>query len=209
MATAHTITIVGIGPGNPSYTLPVAVETIKNARILVGGKRALADFAQAGQETFAITGNIASVMDFIRQSLNREDVTVMVSGDPGYYSLLDALRRQFPLEQLREIVGIGSLQFAFSRLARPWHDAALISFHGREPTDEQLQNAKHKVLGVLTDQERNSQTIAKRLLSLGWDESTPMVIAKRLSYEDEQITSTTLREAASNSGVGNCVLIIG
>ncbi|MBQ4151919.1 MAG: precorrin-6y C5,15-methyltransferase (decarboxylating) subunit CbiE, partial [Schwartzia sp.] len=39
----YRIIVAGIGPGNPKYVLPAAAEVIKNADVLVGGSRALAD----------------------------------------------------------------------------------------------------------------------------------------------------------------------
>ena len=62
----------------------------------------------------------------------------MVSGDPGYYSLLDALRRDFPAKQIMVIPGISAMQYAFARLALPWHDAVLASFHGRPPAAQDI-----------------------------------------------------------------------
>ena len=128
-SVTHKIIVAGIGPGNPAYLLPKAQNTIANARILVGGRRALEDFAHPAAKTCAIGADIPGVLAFICTSLAENDVVVMVSGDPGYYSLLDALRRTFPLDQIEVIPGISSLQLAFSRLALPWHNARLLSFH--------------------------------------------------------------------------------
>ena len=142
------IFVVGIGPGHPDYVLPAVRKRIEQAEVLVGGRRALTDFAGPQQQTMVIAGDIASVLDYIRQSVRDKDVVVMVSGDPGYYSLLDALRRAFPVEQLQVIPGISSVQFAFARLALPWHDARLLSMHGRRPPAEELA-ALYEKIGAL------------------------------------------------------------
>ena len=89
----NEIIVAGIGPGHPDYMLPAAARAIREAQVLVGGRRALSQFAREGQRTMAVTGDIAAVMQFIREALATSSVVVMVSGDPGYYSLLDALRR--------------------------------------------------------------------------------------------------------------------
>lgn len=204
----HTITVVGIGPGDPAYLLPQARAAIHDTRVLVGGRRALADLAPAGVRTHAIGADIAEVLTFIRNALRDDDVVVMVSGDPGYYSMLDALRRTFPPEQMAVIPGISSVQFAFARLALPWHDARLLSFHGREPRAEELARTADAVLGMLTDGKHNSQTIAQRLLSSGWRSDDMMYIATRLSYADENIVRTTLGDAARDEGIGHGVIIV-
>ena len=45
-AMKHKIIVAGIGPGNPDYMVPMARQTIASAMALVGGRRALAQFAQ-------------------------------------------------------------------------------------------------------------------------------------------------------------------
>ena len=204
----HKIKVVGIGPGNPDYVLPFGLKTIKAAKYLVGGRRALADFAEDGMETYPITGDIPGVMNFIRARLQLDDVVAIVSGDPGYYSLLDALRREFPEELLEVIPGISSIQFAFSRLALPWHDATLLSMHGRRASDEALSYVEGKLLGMLTDTKYNSRTIAALLIELGWPPETRCAACARLSYEDEKITRMILAEAAGAEAVSNCIMVV-
>ena len=149
----HKIIVAGIGPGNPDFVLPAARKAIDSAKVLVGGKRALADFAGGcfGQETFPVGADIPAVMNFIREKLDSSDVVAMVSGDPGYFSLLDALLREFPKDIIDVLPGISSIQYAFSRLSLPWHEAEFISFHGRRPEDERLAYKKGRLLGFITD----------------------------------------------------------
>ena len=204
----HRIIVAGIGPGDSSYLLPKAQNYIENARILVGGRRALADYSNGRAKECSIGADIPAVLEFIRTSLSEDDVVVMVSGDPGYYSLLDALRRTFPIDRIEVVPGISSLQLAFARLALPWHGARLLSFHGREPLPAELTYAPAAVLGMLTDGKNNSQTIAVRLLECGWHDEDHMYICTRLSYEDERIVTTTLGTAVREPAVGHGVIIV-
>lgn len=205
---AHRIIIAGIGPGHPDYVLPAALKAIREAAFLVGGRRALADFGREEQRQVPITGDIPAVMDALRRRLAEGDAVVMVSGDPGYYSLLDALRREFPLDCLSVIPGISSLQFAFSRLALPWHDADLLSFHGRRPPDEALFYRRGRVIGMLTDTKYHSQTIPELLMGLGWPPETEAAVCARLSYEDEKILRTTLQRAVTEEKETHCVMVV-
>lgn len=207
MDKQNKIIVVGIGPGNPDYIVPKGLKTIQGAKYLVGGKRALADFAQAGQDTCAITADIPGVMAFIRDRLPKADVVAMVSGDPGYYSLLDALRREFAPEQIEVIPGISSMQYAFAKIALPWHDADLVSFHGRVPGAEEIHYKPGKILGTLTDGKYNSHTIAEILCKAGWPQETALYICSRLSYTDEAIYAATLQSAADFPLVTHGILI--
>ena len=204
----HKIIVAGIGPGHHDYVLPAALRAIRGAKVLVGGSRALSDFAVEGQRTMTIRGDIPSVLSFIGDALSESDVVVMVSGDPGYYSLLDALRRTFDENLLAVIPGISSVQFAFARLALPWHDASLLSFHGRRPSDEELSYAPGRVLGMLTDGQNSSRTIPKLLMEKGWPGDTKAAICARLSYGDERVVRTTLAGAVSEKEETHCVLVV-
>lgn len=204
----HKVIVAGIGPGHPDYVLPVALRAIREAKVLVGGNRALSDFAAEGQRTMTIRGDIPAVMAFIHEALSENDVVVMVSGDPGYYSLLDALRREFDEERLSVIPGISSVQFAFARLSLPWHDASLLSFHGRRPSDGELTYAPGRVIGMLTDTKNSSRTITQILMEMGWPGDAKAAICARLSYEDEHVVRTTLAGAALEKEETHCVMVV-
>ena len=207
-AVAHRILIAGIGPGHPDYILPAARQAISSAKVLVGGRRALEGFAHDGQRQIPITKDIASVIGFIREELASEDVVVMVSGDPGYYSMLDALRKEFPRERLQVIPGISSLQMAFAKLALPWHGARLLSFHGRQPEERELFYEKGAVLGMLTDGSFDSHRITVLLMEKGWPKETRLAVCARLSYEDERIVETTLEGALEMEEIKHGILIV-
>lgn len=202
------IIVAGIGPGAREYVVPKALKAIENAKVLVGGSRALADFAREGQKTFAIKADIKAVMNFIGEELKQNDVVVMVSGDPGYYSLLSSLRKNFSIEQIKVIPGLSSMQVAFAKIALPWQEASLLSFHGRVPKDEDLVYVKGRIIGMLTDNKFNSGRIAEYLIERGWDKNARAYICSRLSYPDEKIACLSLEEAQTKEIVSHCVMIV-
>lgn len=202
------IIVAGIGPGAREYVVPKALKAIENAKVLVGGSRALADFAREGQKTFAIKADIKAVMNFIGEELKQNDVVVMVSGDPGYYSLLSSLRKNFSLEQIKVIPGLSSMQVAFAKIALPWQEASLLSFHGRVPKDEDLVYVKGRIIGMLTDNKFNSGRIAEYLIERGWDKNARAYICSRLSYPDEKIACLSLEEAQTKEIASHCVIIV-
>ena len=206
--TEKKIIVAGIGPGDEKFITPAAFEAIRAANFLVGGRRALETFATTNQITFPVTKDLDATINFIREKILIDKVVVMVSGDPGYYSMLDLLRRNFDAAIIEVIPSISALQLAFARLSMSWYDATLLSFHGRRPDDEKLKFEPQKVLGLLTDAEFNSATISKLLLNLGWAGNSTLHIFSRLSYPDEKIISTTLATAVDAEPVKHCVLIV-
>lgn len=204
----HKIIVVGIGPGSPDYLVPIAKQAIDDAKVIVGSKRALDTLATATSIKKVIGGNIAEVLEFIALNLSHDDVVVMVSGDPGYYSLLATLRKTFSMQQLKVIPGISSFQAAFARLALPWQDATLVSMHGREPELNMVQYGEGKILGILTDTYYNPSRIAKLLLALGWPSQSQVFICAQLSYENEEIIQSDLTRACSIDGFSHCVMVV-
>ena len=205
---ANKIIVAGIGPGNEDYITPAALKRIHAAKFLVGGRRALDEFATVNQITCTISRDLDAPISFIRDKLPLGDVVVMVSGDPGYYSLLDLLRKNFPPEEIEVIPSISAMQLAFAKISLPWHDATLLSFHGRQPARDALKFSAGKILGLLTDAEFNSATISKILLECGWDKNSSVTICAKLSYPDEKIFTTTLDAAAQTEPVKHCILIV-
>lgn len=204
----HKIIVVGIGPGSEEYILPIAKNFIINAKVLVGSKRALNTFANATCLRRIITGDIHSTLSFIRENLLHNDIVVMVSGDPGYYSLLSSLRENFKATQLHVIPGISSMQIAFARLAIPWQNATLISLHGRKPCKLDLEYSPEKVLGILTDTVYTSTTISELLLQYNWPSQTKVYICSQLSYENEKIIETTLTSAIKEKVFTHCIMVV-
>ncbi len=200
------IIVVGIGPGDKKYITAAALEKIKAAKFLVGGRRSLAEFSTENQITFPITADLVSAVEFIKTKLEISDVVVMVSGDPGYYSFLPYLKKNIATADFEVIPSISSIQLAFAKLCLSWESATLLSFHGRKPSDIELNFVEGKVLGLLTDAEFNSASVAKILIEHGWRVDTKIAICSRLSYADENIEITTLGEVTK--AVANCVLIV-
>lgn len=204
----NKIIVVGIGPGSPDYLLPAAKQAIESARVVAGSKRALAAFAPDGAEARVIDGDIKSSLAFIKDKAQQESVVVMVSGDPGFYSMLAALKTEFPPERLIVVPGISSVQLAFARIGQVWQDASLISFHGRTASNAEVAYIPGKKLGILTDSKHNPQTIAEILLLHGWPSHTAVWLCSNLSYENERIIETSLGQVGSITGFSHCVMVV-
>lgn len=204
----NKISVVGIGPGSRDYILPIALQTIQKAKFLVGGKRALLEYAQSSQKTCTIAADIPAVIEFIKHNLATNDVVVMVSGDPCFHSMLTCLKKEFVDTPLEVISGIGSLQMAFSKINLPWQNADMFSLHGDDSNLQRLNYKTGLVLAMLTDRKNNPYAISQYLLKGGWQKEHQMFICVNLSYPDEQIISLPLGEVTRENIYENCVVII-
>ncbi len=204
----NILTVVGIGPGSPDYLLPAAQKAIDSAAVLVGSRRALAMFARRCPETRVIDKDLNGVFQFIAAKLVARDVVVMVSGDPGFNSLLAALRTRFPPEIIKVIPGLSSFQLAFARIGEVWQDAVLVSMHGREADSGMLTCRPGKKLAILTDDIHNPADIAAQLLAAGWPPASKVWLCSRLSYEDEHIEAVTLAAAAALQCFNHSIMVV-
>ena len=190
---ANRLIVIGLGPGHPDYILPVAVQKAKAVRFLIGSKRGLETFPHVdGQERLSLSGKVEQMLEMIDKAWHKGSVGVLVSGDPGYYSLLDAMKVAWPERQIEVVPGIGSLALAFCRVGIPWHDAVLCSFHGRKPEKSQIAYEAGKKIGFLTDPRQSPQEIGEELINAGWPGNATVWICENLTYPEEQVRSYEL-----------------
>lgn len=199
------INVIGVGPGAREYLTYQAVELVRQSELIIGSSRALELFRDLDIEKYKIK-NIDETLDHI--SNNREKkIVVLVSGDPGAFSLLEPLKRKFTPEEINVYPGISSFQVAFSRIKEPWHDAVFISLHGKSDRDlgEKVRNSKK--IAILTDETNTPGKIAGDLLKAGLG-SRKAWVCQNLSYPDETIIQGTIEEIADSDSRGLSVMII-
>lgn len=206
----EVITVVGVGPGNRDYMIPAALKAVEEAEILVGGQRLLDMFRQPeGQEYFAISNNLQEVVNYISNKREKHRVVVLTSGDPGFYGILAHLRRYFKSSDLRVYPGISSVQLACARLSIPWHDARIISCHGRDCNQLVDTVRDYPKVIVLTGPGSAPEVLAQRLVAAELGHRRANVCCQ-LSYDTESVTSLTIAELAvrRETKMTNCVLVI-
>lgn len=174
--------VIGIGPGRPEWLPPAITELVKNCEILIGGTRAIKLFPDFTGRYYSLSGDLASSIKVIRNGLLEEKVVgVLVSGDPGFFSFLPRLKKEFPEENIKVYPGISSLQFAFARAGLPWQEAIFTSVHGRELSV--LPQVITRPTAVLTGGENTPQKIAQFYLERGYN---PRIsIGNALAYPEE------------------------
>lgn len=133
------IKVIGVGPGGAAHLTPAASEALRQAGVLIGGKRHLDSFAGEGREKLVLTSNFGEMLDLIRRK-KESGVAVLASGDPGLFGILKLLLKHFGPGELEVIPGVSSVQLAFARLSTPWDDAVVLSAHGR-PAEKLAETA--------------------------------------------------------------------
>lgn len=190
------ISIIGVGPGTENLITQEAAYALSSADILIGSGRmleALADFASAsktaGRVELPASGMADAVIGALEEALSAGpgvNAALVVSGDPGFYSLSRKVTRHFGRERVRAIPGISSLQLMACRLGRSWAGIPTATLHGREAPDVSALAGSLKASGALvallgaSDDAvaqmkllAEDQTLGEARAAVGWDLGLP------------------------------------
>lgn len=186
---SNKINVVGLGPGNIKYLSTSGIECIKEAEIIVGSTRQLSDLKTiiSEKQEIYILGKLAELIAYLKENIERK-ITIIVSGDTGYYSLVPYLSKNLSKDILNIIPNISSYQYLFSKLGENWQNFRLASVHGRE--FDYVKNIDDKDIAglvLLTDDIQNPYEVSKNLYNNGIRNLT-VIVGENLSYDNEKIT---------------------
>ena len=206
--TERRIVVVGCGPGSLDYVTEAARRAVAEAEVLVGSRRLLETFASHGGERIVVGSNVAAALDQIaRRREEGRRIAVLVSGDPGVFSLSASVVRRFGRAACEVVPGISSVQVAFARLGLGWTDARILSAHGRLPdvvVNELRHHHKIAILAGARDAITWSGAMAGRLA-----ESHAAFLCENLTLDDERVRALTPKElAAAEASPLSIVLLI-
>jgi precorrin-6Y C5,15-methyltransferase (decarboxylating) len=120
-----------MGHDGPSGLTPEARAQIAQAEVLAGGKRHLAFFPDWTGETIVIGAQPDRAVQQLKAIYAQKKTVVLASGDPLFYGIGRLLAEQLPVDALYFLPHVSSVQLAFARLRTSWHDAHIVSLHGR------------------------------------------------------------------------------
>ncbi len=184
----NKITIVGCGPGSKKYITGYAKQRINKADAIIGSRRLLDLFSDVEADKYVINKNYKLLITRIISLSKRNNVVVLVSGDPGFFSYAKLIIDRVGIENCEVIPGISSVQLAFASIGKTWNDACFVSVHGRKAEISTLiKKVKgHSKVAVLTDNTSNLKLIANGLLNEGLKDRK-IYICENLSLDKERI----------------------
>jgi cobalt-precorrin-7 (C5)-methyltransferase len=190
----YKINVCGIGPGNPDLIVPQVFQLVAASHLVIGGGRHLATFNLIGKVTMELRNNIPEIIQRIKLSPDKQ-VTVLVSGDTGFHSLLRSLLGHFTADELNVVPGISTYQYFFAKIATTYEDAWIGSVHGQH-VDYVAKVKTHRKVFLLTDKENSWQHVAENL-SINYLGHCMVYVGNRLSYNTETIVCDTAESLKS------------
>ncbi|WP_069467310.1 precorrin-6y C5,15-methyltransferase (decarboxylating) subunit CbiE, partial [Actinacidiphila rubida] len=184
------ITVVGTG------TAPGAGAVDAGAALVVGAARHL-DAAELppGAERWVL-GPLAPALDAIARYVAQDrPVTVLASGDPGFFGIVRALGERFGPAALDVRPSSPSVAVAFARLGLTWDDAVVVSAHGRDLRTAVNVCRAHPKAAVLTGPGAGPAELGAELARADADRT--LVVGSALGTGAESVVHVTPREAAA------------
>ena len=209
----NKIYIIGIGPGSSEYLTKKAVDTVKTSDYTVGSTRAIDLFDDVNNK---IAVNVKDLLDKLEKgvdlAIEGNTVSILSTGDPGFSGVLNTVLRianekNFPEEKIEVIPGISSLQLAAARNHIQWDNANVMTFHGRENIEDILKVINNGKTTIALPSKK-VRDMAQFLLDNGVDEHREVVVCERLSYDDEKIVRSTLKDIANSEFTYMCIMVI-
>lgn len=184
--------IVGIGPGSKEYLTEASRKAVKSSDVVFGSKRALDLFKKDEK----IELNAKNMKDIMKQAINMvkdgKNVSLLSTGDPGFSGILKPILKLNSDIDMEIIPGVSSVQLCAAKLKIPWDEANIITLHGKG-------TSKH-VLDVIDDGKTTMMLpdfkpaeLAQFFIENGVDPDRKVTICEKLSYEDEKVIKTSLK----------------
>ncbi len=198
------IYIVGIGMGGDGTLTQKAVETISSSDVLIGAERMLESFRSLNIP--CIAEYRADVIADLLNCKNYGKVSVLMSGDCGFYSGAKKLTKALSGCDIEVISGISTPVYFCSKLQMDWSDMHFVSLHGQKGNIARNVSA-HKKTFFLLGGDITADELSRHLCRYGLDD-VMIHAGVDLSYESEQIISGTAREIAAGRRIDGLATLI-
>ncbi len=201
--------LVGIGPGSKEYLTFKAISTVESSDILIGSKRALELFSEVDADKIELgVHNMGEMLNYaVSKACEGKNVALLSTGDPGFSGVLKPILKLAGNLEFDVVPGVSSVQICASKLKISWDEANIITMHGKGISDELISlinNGKTTIILPNTTVEETT----KYLLDKGVDPNRKVSICENISYPDEKIINTTLKDVLSNKFGYMCVLVL-
>ena len=184
------IYIVGIGMDGKDTLTNEAERIISCSDLLIGAKRMLAPFSDLDIPS-ADEYRTDKIVSIIEES-EYGQISVLMSGDCGFYSGAKKLCEALKGREVRVVSGISTPVYFCSKLHMDWSDMHFLSLHGANANIARNVSAYRKTFFIMGGEITPSE-FCRRLCDYGMGRVT-VFIGSDLSYPDERIISGTASE---------------
>lgn len=178
------VTVIGCDDRPPG---PAATAALAAARTVIGAPRHLRAVPVPDGAELIEFKHLDEALDAVTRQPG--PVTVLASGDPGFFGIVRALRARGITPHV--IPAVSAVAAAFAKLGLDWDDALIVSAHGRNPHQALAAALAHPKAAILTAP-GTAKTLAAALRSAG----KQVYVAERLGTPQERVTEAPVHDPA-------------
>ncbi|MDD3251028.1 MAG: precorrin-6A reductase [Lachnospiraceae bacterium] len=184
------LTLIGMGMGGGRQLTLEAADALNACDAVLGAPRMLADVRNLTTQAFQNPIYLApQTADWLEEQTSYRKVSVVYSGDTGFYSgagsLLAELKQRGLSWQIRICPGISSVSCLCARMQVSWEHLYLASAHGRVCDPAALLREHGRVFLLLGGTEQLG-SLCRKLTVAGFG-SAHVTAGIRMGYPDEQL----------------------
>lgn len=188
------IFIIGCGPGVSDLITLRGKNVIKEADVIIGSRRLIADFAGKGStKTIFLENNYQKVLEDVDGLKKDKRIVFLVSGDPLVQSLGETIIERFGREKCEVIPGVSSFQYAFCQIKESWKDYKVFSIHGNKDVDISKIFKENDRFILFLDPEHNLKFIKRQIGSIPKGKYR-FYVASNLSMPTEKISDISFAD---------------
>jgi len=201
--------LVGIGPGSKEYLTFKALKTVESSDILIGSRRALELFQDVCADKIELcVQNMDEMLKLaVSKACQGESVSLLSTGDPGFSGVLKPILKLAGDLDIEVVPGVSSIQICAAKLNIPWDVANVITMHGKGISEDiinVLANGKPTI--ILPNS--TIEELVNFLIQNGVDPGREVSVCEKISYPDERILKTTLKDVLTEKFGYMCVLVV-
>ena len=201
--------IVGIGPGSKDYLTLASKKAVESSDIVIGSRRALDLFEIPEHTKIELKAqNMNENMKLaVSEVKDGKIVALLSTGDPGFSGILKPILKLKEDITIEVIPGVSSVQLCAAKLKIPWDEADLVTMHGKGISETILDIMGNGKPTIVLPNFKPAE-LANFLIENGVDPEREAAICEKLSYADEKIIESSLKNILDMEFSYMCVMVI-
>jgi len=185
------------------------LKTVESSDILIGSRRALELFQDVCADKIELcVQNMDEMLKLaVSKACQGESVSLLSTGDPGFSGVLKPILKLAGDLDIEVVPGVSSIQICAAKLNIPWDVANVITMHGKGISEDiinVLANGKPTI--ILPNS--TIEELVNFLIQNGVDPGREVSVCEKISYPDERILKTTLKDVLTEKFGYMCVLVV-
>ena len=201
------ITLVGMGSGTFDSVTMQGAEALHEATLIIGAKRLLENLPDSCTQNRIAMYKIGEILSVL-ETTKEQNITLVYSGDTGFYSGASALCRELDERHIGYTVipGVSSVQLLSAAIHEPWQNWNLVSAHGCV-CDPVAACSMGKPTFFLTGGEVTPAVICAKLTEAGLGD-VQAVVGENLGTPQQKISKNAVRKISESVFAPLCVLLV-